>query len=272
MSLIPFEQRVRPYQTIYNFRDFGGYAAGEGQRVVTDRLFRSAHLANLSDEELSDIASLGIDLVVDMRHAPERAKQPSKWSPDTVLTLPKDHAREAAKVAPHEAFTREEMYSASDARRYMMGSYVGRPHDAGFVSIHRDTLMAMTEEGAEAGRGSGPNVLVHCAAGKDRTGTMCALVLGLLGVSDDDIMADYLLTRDAVDIEAILAPAATMFSARHGRDYTPDMLRPMFGVDPDYLEASLDAMGPFDGYARDTLGLSDERLERLRARYREPAA
>ncbi len=266
MSLIPFEQRVRPYQTIFNFRDFGGYAAGAGHRVVTDRLFRSAHLANLSEGELSDIASLGIDVVIDMRHAPERVKQPSKWSPDRVLTLPKDQAREDAKVAPHEAFTREEMYTAEDARRYMMGSYTGRPHDAGFKAIHREALLAMTEEDA----GEGPNVLVHCAAGKDRTGTLCALVLGLLGVSDDDIMADYLLTRDAVDIEAILAPAAKMFSERHGREFTADMLRPMFGVDPDYLEASLGMMGEFDVYARDTLGISEARQARLRERYREP--
>ena len=265
MSLIPFEQRVRPYETIFNFRDFGGYAAGPGRKVVTGTLFRSAHLANLSDDDMADIAGLGIDLVADMRHAPERRKQPSRWTPATVLTLPVNEARDAADVAPHEAFTREEMYSPEDARRYMLGSYTARPHDAGFKTVHRDVLMALTEDDADA-----PGLLVHCAAGKDRTGTMVALIQGLLGVSDADIMADYLLTREAVDIEAILQPAAAMFSQRHGREFTADTLRPMFGVDADYLEASLDAMGPFETYARDGLGLDDTRLERLRERYTAP--
>ena len=261
MSLIPLDERLHPFQTVYNFRDFGGYAGLDGRPLVTGQLFRSAHLNALSDAEIERLDSLPIGTIVDLRHAPERERQPSKWSGGAeVLVQPA--AEETLKVAPHEAFTREHLYTPDDARGYMMRSYGSRMHDPSFVALHRDALLALTEEDQAR-----PGVLVHCAAGKDRTGTLVALIQALLGVSRDDIMADYMLTLEAVDIDAILAPAAAMFTQRYGRPMDAEMIRPMFGVEPGYLDASLDAMGDAEGYARKTLGLPTERLMRLRARY-----
>jgi protein-tyrosine phosphatase len=267
MSLIALSERLKPYQTIYNFRDFGGYAGFDGRSVVTGVLFRSAHLNNLDDDDLSAIDALPVGTVVDLRHAPERKRQPSKWPPEPdramVLTQPVNAARESATVAPHEAFMETELYTADDARGYMMNSYCTRPHDDGFKTLFADTLNRMTEEQET----DTPGILVHCAAGKDRTGTLCALILGLLGVSSDDIMTDYMLTETAVDIEAILQPAAVMFTKRYGRAIDANALRPMFGVEPGYLEASLDAMGDMETYAKDVLGLSTDRLDLIRSRY-----
>jgi protein-tyrosine phosphatase len=267
MSLIDISERLKPFQSIYNFRDFGGYAGLDGRPVVTGTLFRSAHLNDLGDEDLSAIDDLPVGTVVDLRHAPERQRQPSKWPPEPdramVLTQPMNAARESATVAPHEAFMVNELYKADDARGYMLNSYRTRPHDAGFKALFSDTLNRMTED-AETDT---PGVLVHCAAGKDRTGTLCALIQGLLGVSQDDIMADYMLTETAVDIEAILQPAAVMFTKRYGRAIDANALRPMFGVEPGYLEASLDAMGDMETYAKDVLGLSTDRLDLIRSRY-----
>lgn len=267
MSLIDISQRLKPFQTIYNFRDFGGYVGLDGRQVITGTLFRSAHLNNLGADDLNSINDLPVGTVVDLRHAPERKRQPSKWPPApdraVVLTQPTDLAREGATVAPHEAFTENELYTADDARGYMLNSYRNRPHDAGFKALFSDTLNRMTEDKET----DTPGILVHCAAGKDRTGTLCALVQGLLGVSQDDIMADYMLTETAVDIEAILQPAALMFTKRYGRDIDADALRPMFGVEPGYLVASLDAMGDMETYATDVLGLSTDRLALIRARY-----
>lgn len=269
MSLIDLNNRLKPYQSIYNFRDFGGYAGLDGRPVLTGRLFRSAHLNDLGDEDLAAINDLPVGTVVDLRHAPERKRQPSKWPPTPeralVLTQPQNPSREAATVAPHEAFTENELYTADDARGYMLNSYRTRPHDKGFKALFSDTLNRMSETENTAT----PGILVHCAAGKDRTGTLCALIQGLLGVSDEDILTDYMLTETAVDIEAILKPAALMISKRYGRDIEADALRPMFGVEPGYLQASLEAMGDMETYAADVLGLSDRRLNIIRARYLE---
>ena len=269
MSLIPFETRNYDFQTIYNFRDFGGYTGLEGRPVKTGRLFRSAHLASLSEADIGAIGDLDINLVVDLRHAPERAKQPSRFPEPTpdLHEYPDSPERLLAKVAPHEAFLENELYTAADAHGYMMGSYSTRPQDPGFKTIFGDTLRYMAKVDTEDPAG----VLVHCAAGKDRTGTLCALIQGVLGVSRDDIMADYMMTLEAVDIDKIIEPAAAMFSKRYGREINADAIWPMFGVVPEFLNAALDGMmddaGSVETYVKKDIGLSDAELTRIRERY-----
>lgn len=269
MSLIDLKDRLKPFGSIHNFRDFGGYAGRDGQRVRTDLLFRSAHLNTLSDQDLSAIDAMNIGTVVDLRHAPERKRQPSLWPQNShrtaVLTQPAHAPAEQHQVAPHEAFAEHRLYTAEDARDYMIGSYGSRPHDEGFKALFSMTLERMSAQDADAGSG----VLVHCAAGKDRTGTLCALIQGILGVSEDDIMADYMLTAEAVDIEAFLVPAAAMFSQRYDRRIETDALRPMFGVEPAYIRASLDAMGDTERYAIETLNMDAAQLDRIRTLYLE---
>lgn len=271
MSLIPFSQRNREFGTIYNFRDFGGYAGQDGRALKTDRLFRSAHLAALSPEDRSAIGDLNIDLVVDLRHAPERKKQPSRFPDPAPHVHEYPDAPEAleAKVAPHEAFLEHELHSAADAHGYMMRSYTTRPHDPGFQKIFGDTLRFMAKADDENPAG----VLVHCAAGKDRTGTLCALIQSVLGVSREDIMADYMMTLDAVDIDKIIGPAAEMFSQRYGRSIDANALWPMFGVVPEFLDAAMDGMldesGDIYAYVTDTLNVSEADVESLKSRYLE---
>ncbi len=271
MSLLPFETRNYDFQSIYNFRDFGGYTGLNGRPVKSGRLFRSAHLADLSEADLGAIGGLGINLVVDLRYAPERSKQPSRFPHPTphVHEYPDASQAKAAKVAPHEAFLEHELHTAEDAHGYMMRSYTARPHDTGFQNIFADTLRFMANSETEDGAG----VLVHCAAGKDRTGTLCALIQAVLGVSREDIMADYMMTLDAVNIDKIIGPAAEMFSKRYGRQIDAEAIWPMFGVVPEFLDAALDGMldasGGVDTYITDKIGLSEADITRLRSRYLE---
>lgn len=269
MSLIPYENRNFDFQTIYNFRDFGGYAGLDGRPVKTGRLFRSAHLSALSEDDLSSIGALDINLVVDLRYAPERIRQPSRFpqpKPD-VHEYPDAAKTIKAKVAPHEAFLEHKLNTPDDAHNYMMRSYTARPHDKGFQKIFADTLtyMATTDDEQAAG------VLVHCAAGKDRTGTLCALIQSVLGVSRDDIMRDYMMTLDAIDIDKMIGPAATMYSQRYGREIDAKALWPMFGVVPDFLDAALDGMmdhaDDVTNYVTNALGVSQANIDRVRSRY-----
>lgn len=271
MSLLPFETRNYDFQSIYNFRDFGGYVGLDGRAVKAGRLFRSAHLAALNEDDLVAIGQLGIDLVVDLRYAPERKKQPSRFPEPAphVHEYPDAPEAKGAKVAPHEAFLEHELHSAADAHGYMMRSYTARPHDPGFQNIFADTLRFMANTETDDGAG----VLVHCAAGKDRTGTLCALIQAALGVSREDIMADYMMTLEAVDIDKIIEPAAAMFTKRYSRQIDPEAIWPMFGVVPEFLDAALDGMldadGGVEGYVTEKIGLSQADMERLRARYLE---
>jgi protein-tyrosine phosphatase len=274
MSLLPFETRNYDFQSIYNFRDFGGYAGLNGSEVKAGRLFRSAHLAALSEADLAAIGGLGVDLIVDLRYAPERAKQPSRFPTPTphVHEYPDAVETKAAKVAPHEAFLEHQLYSAEDAHGYMMGSYTSRPHDPGFQEIFADTLRFMARsETPNLEENEAAGVLVHCAAGKDRTGTLCALIQAVLGVSREDILADYMMTMEAVDIDKIIEPAAAMFTKRYGRQIDADAIWPMFGVVPEFLDAALEGMtdsrGSVDSYVIETIGVSEAEVSRLRNTY-----
>jgi len=264
MSLIALSDRLHDYGTIYNFRDFGGYAGADGRPVKTGHLYRSAHLNNLSETEISAIGGLDIGLIVDLRHAPERERQPSKlYNPVPAVFEYPDAKRESGKVAPHEAFMQHDLKTAEDAHNYMLGSYRARPDDAGFRAIFSDTIRHLISDERDHRNG----VLVHCAAGKDRTGTLVAIIQGLLGVSSDDIMADYMLTMEAVNVDAILGPASKMFTQRYGREIDAEALRPMFGVTPEFLNASLETMGDINLYAKNALELSSQDIDELRRRY-----
>jgi len=258
------EDRVKPFKTILNFRDFGHYETVDGAKVVRDKLFRSAHLNSLDDSELNLIGEMEIGLVVDLRHKPERVRQPSRYPVEDearVIAYIDPPEYEAAKTAPHEAFMERELNTPEDAHNYMMKSYSMRAGDKGFQDIFRDTLNHMAD--------SGDAILVHCAAGKDRTGTLVALIQGLLGVPAEDIENDYLLTNEAVDVESFLEPASKAFTKRYGRTIHPDALRPMFGVKADYLTSALEQMGDLRQYAKEVLGLSEEQITKIRNHYLE---
>ncbi|WP_026942760.1 tyrosine-protein phosphatase [Hellea balneolensis] len=258
------DNRIKKFDGIYNFRDFGGYATVDGRKIKANKLYRSAHLNNTNETDKERLAALDIGLIVDLRHAPERERQPTQWSDKQSprrlsYSDPKDG--ESGKIAPHEAFMKHDLHKPEDARNYMLGSYGARPHDEGFKRIFGDTLRHMAE--------TGDPILVHCAAGKDRTGTLCAVIKGALGVDENTIYEDFMLTMTAVDIDQFLKPAAQMFTQRYGRSIDPEAIRPMFGVEEAYLQSSLAAIEDMESYISDHLGITEKEKAALKAAYLE---
>jgi len=163
--------RVRAVPGTANFRDAGGYAASDGI-VAWGRLFRADGLADLGDAGRAALGPLGLRTVVDLREPVEAAQHP-----DDLAGL------EAERV-----------------NLPILGEDLGDAHIADLGELYVELL---DRRGARltaavrrlAADGALPAV-VHCSAGKDRTGLVTALVLSLVGVAEDDVVADYALTGE----------------------------------------------------------------------------
>ncbi len=257
--------KIIKFDNVLNVRDFGGQNLPEcSNGVANGKLYRGAQISKMSEADKKKFHTFGISLVIDFRYETERNRQASAFGgvfrPDVLELLPIHELENGEGLAPHEAFMLHELSTVEDARRYMLHSYADRPTNPAFISLTSRALKRMATKGE--------TVYVHCAAGKDRTGTFSALLLMLLGVSADDVLEDYMRTREAVEFNMIKKMAAKRMEERYGRPYDPDALEPFFGVYPEFLANSLDVIGDANTYAKTVLGLSERDIEGLQANYR----
>ncbi len=245
--------RKLPFTTIENLRDFGDYAAGQ-RHMKKGVLFRSAHQAEASDEELEALAALGVSLIVDLRRPGERERSPSKrWKGFAAEVIANDHPEDGED--PWHKFMASGTITSDTMRDYMLTYYDRAPHDARHVDAYSRWFARLGEtQGA---------TLVHCAAGKDRTGILCALTHHIAGVHPDDIMADYLLTNDEERFAKRLPLFAAHVEELTGKRPEDSAIRTAMGVEAGYLERAFAAMkrehGDIDGYLREALGVDAAR-------------
>jgi protein tyrosine/serine phosphatase len=170
------------FSATYNFRDVGGYTGLDGRKVRWRRLFRSDALHRLGDADASAFAELGVRTVVDLRRPFEIEKYGR---------IAERHGLDYRNIVlNHVDWEDVEHPSDVDHERWLADRYLN------FASDGREGLLGALRVIADP---SLAPVIVHCMAGKDRTGTVCALTLALLGVSDEDIAADYALTTTAME-------------------------------------------------------------------------
>ena len=254
------DTRILPFDGIHNFRDHGGYAVAGGGHLREGVLYRSAQHRDATEADLARIAALGLAVVVDLRGARERAGAPCP-RPEGFAARVISVDRETAGLAPHIAAARD-VGDPAEVRDAMRNGYAGMPFRPVLIELMRDYFAALSET-------DGPT-LIHCMAGKDRTGLAVALLHAALGVHRDDIIADYVLTNSAGDVEARIAAGAATVRAHYpgANDAT---VRALMMVEQSYLEAALAAIeerhGGVDGYLADVLGVDDRRcaaiMERL---------
>ncbi|MCV0394866.1 MAG: tyrosine-protein phosphatase [Rhizobiaceae bacterium] len=220
---------------ISNFRDFGSHATVDGRALPRGLFFRSAHLGGIGAPGLARLSALGISKVVDLRGRQERLKAlPAKG----LLNIC------SAPVEPG-SFTSMEL---SDGRRVTPDLMRERIH---FI-YRRFATEATRDFGAALAvilQADGP-LLIHCTAGKDRTGFMAALVLSLLGVGRAEIVADYLLTNDLWD-----------HAYEGALRLSPEVMAPALAADAAYLETAFEAIernwGSVEDYAAAATGNAD---------------
>jgi len=172
------DTRHIPFPTVFNFRDIGGYATGDGQEVQWRRVYRADGIHRLS---VHDLAPLGIRTVVDLRTEAEREER-GFFEADEITNhhLPMfESTWEVEGVLPDQ-----------DAVAYLAERYADMLVSGPVAIAGTFALVADTDA---------LPLVFHCAAGKDRTGVTAALLLAVLGVSDDDIAADYALSAGATE-------------------------------------------------------------------------
>lgn len=249
--------RQLPLGGIHNFRDYGGYRAGDGQ-LRHGVFFRSAQHGAATDADLQLVDRLGLAAVIDLRGDGERKLWPCRRGPGFAARL--YFAPGAGAAAPHHA-QRPDLVTADDAEQQMLSSYRSFPYRPLLTQGLAIYLSVLAEV-------DGPS-LVHCFAGKDRTGFAVALFHRLLGVHPDDVMADYLLTNTAGDGERRIAEGAAEMLRKYSF-LTEEAARALMAVRPQYLEAAFDAVaqshGSVETYARDVLNVTPDRLDQLRER------
>lgn len=255
------DDRIKPLEGVRNFRDFGGYEGVDGARIRHGKLFRSGHFGEATDNDLAAIDLLTITLQADLRRPDERERHGDKWPVRGVRQLYSDLGRETD--APHINFLKQVVADGEAAKGWMRDYYQEAPYRPALVATYRDWfdhLAALDEKEA---------ALVNCAAGKDRTGILCALTHHTLGVSMDDIFIDYELTNSAADVDSRLPEAQEYFNSMLEKNYDAEVYRPFLGVERPFLETAIasikDQSGSIDTYLTGTLGVDEKKREAIRA-------
>jgi protein-tyrosine phosphatase len=250
-----------------NTRDLGGLVTADGRTVARGRLYRASALGRLTDEDVELLRGRRLRTVIDLRDASEIALAPPDRLPDPeprVIPLPvydPDHPVFTYVSAvllgsdgdEHEALAEEGTPGAMAAiYRWFVGGETARAQFGSAVRL-------IAEPGALP-------AMVHCSAGKDRTGWLSAIVLTVLGVRRDVIEADYLATNEA----AAGINAAILGAMRERRpELDEEALLPVFEARPGYLAAAYAEVGrvygTFDNYLRHGLGLDEAVFGGLRA-------
>jgi protein-tyrosine phosphatase len=245
-----------------NFRDLGGYRTRDGRELQWGRVFRTGVLSYFTPADHAHLNRLGVRVICDLRRAEERELEPTRWpdastqhlswedgsAPPTIRTVTANHSHP---------------YTAAGMHAAMIDLYRGLP-----------AWMAPRLRGffSRIAQGEVP-VLVHCAAGKDRTGIAIALLLALLDVPHETIVEDYLLTNTCDILEFTLRQYQAQLGVAAG-DHPlltmPDDIRSvLFAAHVDYLNAAFDQMardhGDMSDYLRKEIGIDEAMRSKVRA-------
>jgi protein-tyrosine phosphatase len=245
-----------PLDGCHNFRAVSGWRTRDGRQVIDGRLYRSDGLDRLSDADTAHLAKLGILHVLDLRASGEMLRAPSRWPQSMDLQI--WAGAESAAEANILAIMQQETVDANAIRAAMCQVYARFPDD--LLDAVTVLAAAILAQGVRS-------TLVHCTAGKDRTGFVVAMLLHAIGVHADDVMADYLLSN------ASFASALKRFNADGRLDAiearAPGATAALVKVEPDYLGAAertiIARHGSIVAWLEECAGLSRERRDRLAA-------
>ena len=231
-----------------NVRDLGGLPTRDGVTIRPRRLVRSDNLAGLDDAGHRALLVHEVARIIDLRGG-----IPGEPLPGEATETPDDLVVNVPWIDPERDFERD-----PDAETTLADVYRGSLDR----NVRRVAAVIRTFLDAPAGA-----VVIHCAAGKDRTGMAVALLLEAAGVSREHVVADYALSEQALGIPAVLAdhpgpPDARAYAEEHWRTRPATMVAALRHLDASY--------GGVVGYLREPCGLSDDEVGAVRDRLTRP--
>jgi protein-tyrosine phosphatase len=255
-------ERLVALEGALNWRDLGGYPTADGHVTRWDRVFRADGLDQLTDADLTVIADLGIKLVIDFRVDREVDEFPSRLPDHPELR------RQRLPIGGDEVEGRSvlDTIRAGDLKIYTVEEMA-----TGYERLLEEAALNFGEVIIHAADPDNHPMVFHCTAGKDRTGLMAMLLLGALGVSDEDIVLDYELTTHYRSNKrlAILGPELE----KAGVDI--EAVRPFLTAQAPVMTATIKALkaryGSIDGYLTHEAELDASTLAELRAVMLDPA-
>jgi protein-tyrosine phosphatase len=254
---VPVAERILRIGGTPNFRDIGGYRTVDGRRVRWGRVYRSGTLHRLTEEDLRYLEQLQVRLICDLRTEDEMTSEP-------------DRVPQGANYARLSVHSQR---SKSESSRQLRALLFNPPH-LGKLMFEAYT-QTMLEENAQriggvlrslAEPGNLP-AIIHCTAGKDRTGIAIALLLLVLGVPEEVVIADYSLSN--LFYEAVRDIVGQLVSPLMRLGVTIDDMYPLLIANPETLRATLAYLrgkyGSVEVYLRDKAGIGDEEIAQLKA-------
>jgi len=241
-----------------NVRSLKGMPTEDGRRINGHHLVRSDQLYRLSFEDWERLEQLGVKTVCDLRSLEERERYPSRLPGGDMQHLHLEVTGDI-RADPQIAAMLADNPVAEGAREMMLEVYRRLP---AMLAPHLSALFELL------GTGRAP-VLIHCAAGKDRTGVAVAVLLRALGVAPEQIMVDYLLSaRRFADLDAERQDAMSKAVNRMVRQpVSVSAIDAVLDARPEYLQAAYEAIDSefagMDFYIRRFSGLDEEGIRRL---------
>jgi protein-tyrosine phosphatase len=243
-----------------NFRSLGGLPAADGRRIRPHAIMRADRLAGLTEDDWRALGRAGLTTICDLRSDAERTEHPNRVPPSLPLRVMNCDIRNDLRADPALARLMLDEPNAHGAERVMIEIYRRLPRYMGA------TLTAIVDRVLEGGA----PLLVHCSAGKDRTGFVVAMLLHALGVPEPLIREDYLASRrwpGAVTHRASLESRLGTFIAA---DELHGAVDTVLDVRDAYLDAALGAVheefGSIERYLESEARLDGARRERLQGR------
>jgi protein-tyrosine phosphatase len=242
-----------------NFRSLAGLPAAGGRRIRPHALMRADRLAALTDDDWRALAGTGIATVCDLRSDSERAEHPNRVPPQLALRELHCDIRNDLRADPALARLLVDDPTARGAERVMIEIYRRFPaYMGGTLATLVDRLLT-----------GGAPLLVHCSAGKDRTGFVIAMLLHALEVPDELIRKDYLASRAWPGADSHRASLEARLGAIIPPHELPAAVDTVLDVRDVYLDAAMETLrvefGSVLRYLEAAAGVDARRIDRLRS-------